>query len=159
MSVLCKAAYDILHGAIYDPEPPKTIKCPRSTSISSLSPHLHAPYNTDITENSAIQRWPVSWVVKWPLYLSNIFSGYEKPKLRPSSNSRSSKHLAILFRLFHTLFINTLLGYSLFSYLPGGDRLDTSYLCMYLSGFGTIWCSVLGKFWIVPCYACLTSVG
>ncbi|KAJ6612225.1 hypothetical protein B0H10DRAFT_1952502 [Mycena sp. CBHHK59/15] len=73
----------------------------------------------------------------------DITSGYEKPRLRPSSNARSLQHLGIIFRVFLTLLISTVLGCSLSHYFSANDPLDTSYLSMYLSGFCTVWLSVL----------------
>ncbi|KAJ7234936.1 hypothetical protein C8J57DRAFT_1248857 [Mycena rebaudengoi] len=67
---------------------------------------------------------------------------YEKPRLQASSPGRHSVHLAIIFRLFITLFMSTILGCSL-PFLTQHNSSDSWYLVIYVSGFLTLWITVL----------------
>ncbi|KAJ7511613.1 hypothetical protein B0H11DRAFT_2182944 [Mycena galericulata] len=70
---------------------------------------------------------------------------YEKPRLRPSSTTRASQHLALIFRLVLNLCVGFIFADIFTYFLPTTNALDLSYCLVYFSGFFTIWLTVLGQ--------------
>ncbi|KAJ7702531.1 hypothetical protein B0H16DRAFT_1639892 [Mycena metata] len=74
--------------------------------------------------------------------------GYEKPRLRQFS-SRSGVHAIIILRLFGTLLMSTVLGFSLNLIHLATHPLDSLYFSVYSTGLFTFWGLVLGQL-LVP---------
>ncbi|KAJ7770091.1 hypothetical protein B0H16DRAFT_1881855 [Mycena metata] len=74
--------------------------------------------------------------------------GYEKPRLRQFS-SRSGVHAIIILRLFGTLLMSTVLGFSLNLIYLATHPLDSLYFSVYSTGLITFWGLVLGQL-LVP---------
>ncbi|KAJ7505079.1 hypothetical protein B0H11DRAFT_1980187 [Mycena galericulata] len=74
-------------------------------------------------------------------------SGYEKPRLRLSSTTRSSQHLSFLFRLFLTLCTSIILGCVVTHFLPTTNAFELSYSLSYFSAFFSIYLTILAQFY------------
>ncbi|KAJ7768892.1 hypothetical protein B0H16DRAFT_1716092 [Mycena metata] len=74
--------------------------------------------------------------------------GYEKPRLRQFS-SRSGVHAIIILRLFGTLLMSTVLGFSLNLIYLATHPLDSLYFSVYSTGLFAFWGLVLGQL-LVP---------